>query len=174
MYELDDLHCIDAPVEPAPPVELSEERRRPGRLQHVNPTLIPLLRNPAGDAIVEDTVQAQSMIKAALQRLIFPWAALEVWVWASSGVWISTIAAIWLLTGKVSCIGSAGGIILLFWVGWASRYGSFVIKYDLSAAVVSHTAGNAALADNRLYDAANSAAPNTNDNAHRLYLRAVS
>ena len=159
MYELDDLHCVDAPVAPASPIELSEERRRPGRLQHVNPTLIPLLRSPAEVAIVEDTVQAQSVIKAALRRLS-PWAALEIWVWTSSGVWISTIAAIWLLTGKVSSIGSAGGIILLFWVGWASRYGSFVIKYDLSTPVVSHTAENAASADNRLYDAANSAAPN--------------
>ena len=139
--------------------------------RHVNPALIPLLRNPAGIAIVEDSVQARSVIKAALQRLISPWAGLEFWVWASSGVWISTIAAIWLFTGKVSCIGSAGGIILLFWVGWASRYGSFVFKYDLSTAGVSHTSEDAALVGNRLDDAEFSAAPNTK--SHRLHLRTV-
>ena len=160
MYKLDDIHCVDAPVEPALPMEFNVERRRPGRLQHVDPTLIPLFRNPAEVATVEDTAQAQGVIKVALQRIISPWAAFEVWVWVSSGIWISTIAAIWLLTGKVSWIGSASGIILLFWAGWASRYGSLIIKCDLSTALDSHPAGNAALADNKLYDAKDLAAPN--------------
>jgi hypothetical protein len=39
-------HCIDAPAAPAHQAELIMDRRRPGRIHDIIPTLIPLLRDP--------------------------------------------------------------------------------------------------------------------------------
>jgi hypothetical protein len=62
MYDVQDSHRIDAPAAPERQAEIVEDRRRPGRIHDVSPTLIPLLRNPrvglaAGDLVPIDRFQ---------------------------------------------------------------------------------------------------------------------
>jgi hypothetical protein len=135
MYEAYDLDCAEAQAEPAPHSEPANDRRRPGRPQHVSPALIPLLRNPAGMAIADEAPPTPT--RRALRRIVSPLAVFERWVWIALGVWISTIAAIWLLTGRVSLVALAGGIILLCWMGSASRGGSIVAGGDAQASATS-------------------------------------
>jgi hypothetical protein len=51
-FKVDDR--IDAPVAPAHRTELIKDRRRLGRIHDVNPALIPLLRDAATVAIVDN------------------------------------------------------------------------------------------------------------------------
>jgi hypothetical protein len=78
MYDVQDSHRIDAPAAPERQAEIVEDRRRPGRIHDVSPTLIPLLRNPrvglaAGDLVPIDRFQiaaawAASAYPAAVWR----------------------------------------------------------------------------------------------------------
>jgi hypothetical protein len=118
MYALRVSECADALAEPVP---LAEDRRRSGRPRYISPALIPLLRNPVGVAIVDDATPAPRAIEVVRQRILSPWASFARWAWVSLGAWISTVTAIRLATGNVSWVALAGGIILLLWLGWASR-----------------------------------------------------
>jgi hypothetical protein len=139
MYDAYDLDCAEAQAEPAPLSEPANDRRRPGRPQHVSPALIPLLRNPAGMAIADDALPAPTAraLRRIVAQWVAPWVVFERWVWVSLGIWTSTIAAIWLVTGRVSLVALAGGIILLCWMGSASRSEAVAAGDDAPASAAS-------------------------------------
>jgi hypothetical protein len=110
-------HHIDAPVAPARQTELVTDRRRPDRIHDVSPALIPLLRNPAGVAVVDDIVPMPGAIEAALQGIRLFLSSLGVWIWASLGVGISTAVTVWFVTGHGSSIALAAANLLWFLYG---------------------------------------------------------
>jgi hypothetical protein len=112
-------HHIDAPVALARQTELVTDRRRPDRIHNVSPTLIPLLRNPAGVAVVDDLVLMPGTIAVDLEG-IRPFLGLfRVWIWASLAVGISTALTVWVATGHGLWIGLAAGnlLSLLYGIG---------------------------------------------------------
>jgi hypothetical protein len=119
MYALLEPRHSDASVDPAPVVEFSRDRRRPGRVQSVSPELVPLLRSAAELPIADDSIRAPGLIKVALQSIRLLWLSLGMYFLASLG-WAGIIATIWFVTGNVSWIALTGGIILLFGLGWTS------------------------------------------------------
>jgi hypothetical protein len=119
MYALLEPRQSDASVEPAPVSEFTRDRRRPGRIQNVSPALVPLLRNAAELPIADDSIRAPGPISAALRSIRLLWLSLGMYLLASLG-WAGIIATIWCVTGNISWIALAGGIILLFGLGWAS------------------------------------------------------
>jgi hypothetical protein len=54
MSDIKDANRIDTQVAPARQADTAEDRRRPGRINDVNPALIPLLRNPAAGSVAGD------------------------------------------------------------------------------------------------------------------------
>ena len=119
MYALLEPRQSDTSADPAKVVAFNRDRRRPGRIENVSPALVPLLRNAAELPIANDRIRAPGPIKAALQSIRLLWLSLGMYFLASLG-WAGLIATIWVVTGNVSWIALAGGIILLFGLGWAS------------------------------------------------------
>jgi hypothetical protein len=117
MSDFQDDHCIDAPVTPAHPTALIKDRRRPDRIHDVSPALIPLLRNPAGAAVVDNIVLVSGPIVVELQGIRVFWGSLEVWIWASLVVGIFTAIAVWFATGHGSWIALAVANTLWFLYG---------------------------------------------------------
>jgi hypothetical protein len=110
-------HYIDAPIAPARQTELVTDRRRPDRIHDVSPALIPLLRNPAGVAVVDDLVPMPGAIAVALQGIVLFLGSFSVWTWASLGVGISTAMTVWVATGHGSWIALAVANSLSFLYG---------------------------------------------------------
>jgi hypothetical protein len=117
MSDFQDDHCIDAPVAPVLQAELIKDRRRPDRIHDVSPALIPLLRNPAGVAVVDDIVPMPGAIVAALHGIRLFLGSLGVWIWASLGVVISTAITVWFATGHGLWIALAAANLLWFLYG---------------------------------------------------------
>jgi hypothetical protein len=119
MHALLEPRHSDASVDPTPVVEFIRDRRRPGRIQNVSPALVPLLRNAAELPIRDDDIRAPGPLQPAVRGIRLLWLSLGLYFLASLG-WAGIIATIWFVTGNVSWIALAGGIILLFGLGWAS------------------------------------------------------
>ena len=126
MSDLQDDHYIDAPVAPARKTELIKDRRRPGRIHDVSPALIPLLRNAATLAIVDDIdpipladviVPMPGAIEVALQENRLFGDSLGIWPGVSLGIGIFTAATVWFATGHGSSIALAVGNVLRFFYG---------------------------------------------------------
>jgi hypothetical protein len=117
MSDFQDDHCIDAPVAPVLHAELIKDRRRPDRIHDVSPALIPLLRNPAGVAVVNDIVPVPGAIMAALQGIRLVFGSFGEGIWASLGVGISTAITVWFATGHGSWIAVAAANMLWFLYG---------------------------------------------------------
>ena len=117
MSDFQDDHCIDAPVTPAHQTALIKDRRRPDRIHDVSPALIPLLRNPAGAVVVDDTVLVSGPIVVALQGIRVVLGSFGIWIWASLVVGISTAMAVWFATGHGSWIAPAVANSLWFLYG---------------------------------------------------------
>jgi hypothetical protein len=107
-------HYIDVQDAPARQTELVTDRRRPDRIHDVSPALIPLLRNPAGVAVVDDLVPMPRAIAVALQGIVLFLGSFSVWTWASLGAGISTAIAVWFATGHGSWMGVAAANLLSF------------------------------------------------------------
>ena len=110
-------HHIDAPAAPARQTEFVTDRRRPDRIHNVSPALIPLLRNPAGVAVVDDLVLMPGTIAVTLPGIRPFLGSFKVWIGASLVVGISTALTVWLATGDGSWIGLAAGNLLSFFYG---------------------------------------------------------
>jgi hypothetical protein len=117
MPDFQDDHCVDAPVAPAHQTGRVTDRRRPDRMHDVSPALIPLLRNPAGVAVVDDLVPMQGAMVVALQGIRDFSASLGLWIWASLGIGISTAITVWFATGHGSWIALAAANSLWFLYG---------------------------------------------------------
>ena len=119
MSDFQDDHCIDAPVAPVLQAELIKDRRRPDRIHDVSPALIPLLRNPAGVAVVDDFVPMPGTIAVALEGIRPFLGSFRVWIWASLAVGISTALTVSIATGHGLWIGLAAGnlLSLLYGIG---------------------------------------------------------
>jgi hypothetical protein len=126
MSNSEDDHYIDAPVALARKAQLIKDRRRLDRIHNVSPALIPLLRNAAALAIVDDigTIPVAGVIGpipgaimvALLENRHF-WGSLRIWSGASLGIGIFTAATVWFATGHGSSIALAGGNVLRFIYG---------------------------------------------------------
>jgi hypothetical protein len=121
-----DDHYIDAPVAPSTKAELIKDRRRLDRIHNVNPTLIPLLRNAATLAIVDDIDAipvagvigpVPRAIEVALLENRHFWGSLGIWPGASLGIGIFTAATVWFVMGHGSSIALDVGNLLRFIYG---------------------------------------------------------
>jgi hypothetical protein len=113
MLDCQDNHLITDPVVDGNQPWTGKDRRRPGRIQNVNPTLIPLLRNsaeiPTPDDIVPDHPEA---FEYARRKALLVCAALRVSPWRLIALWIVITTAIRFMTGHGSWIAFFGGVIL--------------------------------------------------------------
>jgi hypothetical protein len=113
MLDYRDDCLINAPVAPADHSWTGKDRRRPGRIQNVNPALIPLLRNAAEARVRGDIVRDHpGVIEYARRRALLVGAALRASPWRLIALWIVITAAVRLVTGHGSWIAFFGGIIL--------------------------------------------------------------
>jgi hypothetical protein len=82
MSDIKNVYRIDAPIAPARQPEIVKDRRRPGRIHNVNPTLIPLLRNPTAGFVAGDLAPIDRFqIVAAWTASAYP---ADIWLNLSS------------------------------------------------------------------------------------------
>jgi hypothetical protein len=126
MSNSQDDRYIDAPVAPARKAQLIKDRRRLDRIHNVSPALIPLLRNAATLAIVDDigTIPVAGVIgpmpgatNVALLKNRHFGGSLAIWSGASLGIGIFMATTVWFATGHGSSIALAGGNVLRFIYG---------------------------------------------------------
>ena len=112
-----DYHLIDAPAAGADNSWTGKDRRRPGRIQNVNPALIPLLRNAAEVPVPEDVVPKPRVAEYTRRRTRLIGASSCVSPWGLMGLLIVMAVAIRLVTGHDSWIAFFGGVILSLCIG---------------------------------------------------------
>ena len=78
MSDVRDSQLIGVPAAAPHRAEIVKDRRRPGRIHDVNPTLIPLLRNPTGGLVAGDLAPIDRFqIVAAWTASAYP---AEIWL----------------------------------------------------------------------------------------------
>jgi len=112
MSDYQDYRLIDAPAAGADHSWAGKDRRRPGRVQNVNPALIPLLRSAADVPILEDVGQRPRAIDYARRRTLLIRAMPSTSTWGCIALCMVMAAVIRLVTGHGSWIAFFGGIIL--------------------------------------------------------------
>jgi len=112
MPDYQDCPLIGAPAAGVDQPWPDKDRRRPGRIQNVNPALIPLMRNAAGVPILDDIGQRPIAIDYARLRTLLIRAVSSTPTWGFIALWLVIAAALRLVTGRGTWIAFWGGIIL--------------------------------------------------------------
>jgi hypothetical protein len=112
MPDYPECHLIDAPAVGVDQSWPGKDRRRPGRVQNVNPALIPLLRSAADVPISEDVGQRLRAIDYARRRTLLIRAVASTSTWGCIALCMVMAAVIRLVTGHGSWIAFFGGVIL--------------------------------------------------------------